>query len=106
MPTLTVRRDCAVADELRKYRILLDGLEIGRLRFAASLRHEILEGPHVIQARIDWCGSKPLRFDATASDRTIVINSPLMGWRFFLLAPFVLLFDRFGYLTLEFDDDR
>jgi hypothetical protein len=60
MPTLSVQRDRGIADKLRKYRILLDGLEIGELAEEAVLSRETSSGPHVLEARIDWCGSQPL----------------------------------------------
>jgi hypothetical protein len=66
MPTLTVQRDKGWADKIRKYRILLDGAEIGRLSEGQVLRQQITGGPHFVEAKIDWCGSRPLHFEAVS----------------------------------------
>lgn len=100
MPTLTVRRDKGFADKLRKYRILLDGVEIGKLAEGTALRQDISEGPHVVEARVDWCGSQPLEFDARAGEQVAVVRSALRGWRIMLVF-FYVIFNRRGYLTLE-----
>ena len=100
MATLTVRRDKGYADKIRKYRILLDGVEVGRLAEGAVLREEISEGPHVVEARVDWCGSPPLQFDAQAGEQVVLVRSALRGWRV-MLASFYLIFNRRGYLHIE-----
>jgi hypothetical protein len=100
MPTLTVRRDNGWADKLRKYVIRLDGVEIGQLGEGAELRHEIRDGRHVIEARIDWCGGAPLEFDARAVDQVVIVRSALRGWRS-ALAGLYVIFNRRGYLKLE-----
>ena len=41
-------------DRLRDYRIIVDGVEVGRLGPAAEIRLELSEGEHQILARIDW----------------------------------------------------
>ncbi len=100
MATLAVRRDKGYADKLRKYRILLDGLEIGQLAEGTVLRQEVSEGPHVVEARVDWCGSQPLDLHAVAGEQVVVVRSALRGWRV-MLALFYVIFNRRGYLTLE-----
>ena len=100
MATLTVRRDEGWADSLRRYRIILDGVEIGRLGESLVLRQEIGEGPHTIEANIDWHGSQPLRFDSQPGEQTVIVSSPLRGWRVFLAA-FYVIFRTREYLNLE-----
>ena len=100
MPTLTVRRDKGWADKIRMYRILVDGVEIGQLGEGEVLRQEISYGPHVMEAKVDWCGSRPLRFEAQSADQVVLVRSTLRGWRTFL-ALFYVIFNRDGYLTLE-----
>ena len=100
MTTLTVHRDEGWADKLRKHRILLDGVEIGRLGERDELMHQVSEGRHVIEARIDWCGSQPLSFEAKAEGVVVTVKSALRGWRVLLLL-FYIIFNRRGYLTLE-----
>jgi hypothetical protein len=100
MPTLIVRRDEGWTDRIRKYRILLDGEEIGRIGEGEELRQEIADGPHVIEAKIDWCGSPPLRFNATSEDKTVLVSSALLGWRAFV-GIFYVIFNRRGYLDIR-----
>ena len=68
----------------RSYRILLDGEEVGRLKEGRELRLEIEEGHHVIRAKIDWCGSHPLSFEAGSDDITVNVRSGVRGWRVIL----------------------
>jgi len=98
--TLVVRRDKGSANKSRKYRILLDGVEIGRIAEGSELREEISEGPHELEARIDWCGSHPLQFDVQAGEQVVLVRSALRGWRVGL-AMFYVIFNRRGYLHLE-----
>jgi myo-inositol catabolism protein IolC len=100
MTTLTVQRDNGWADKLRKYRILVDGVEIGRLGENEKLFHQVGEGLHVIDARVDWCGSRPLKFEARSEDLEVTVKSSLRGWRVFL-ALFYVIFNRHRYLTLD-----
>ncbi|HUR26915.1 MAG TPA: hypothetical protein VM509_01905, partial [Planctomycetota bacterium] len=81
MATLTVQRDKGWADKIRRYRILVDGLEIGRMAEGEVIRHTLTDGMHVIEARIDWCGSPPLQFEMLSTDKIVLIRSALRGWR-------------------------
>ena len=100
MASLTVRRDKGYADKFRKYRVLLDGVEIGQLAEGAVLRRDIGDGPHVVEARIDWCGSQPLTFNSQAGELSVNVRSALRGWRV-MLAGLYLIFNRRGYLIVE-----
>ena len=100
MPTITVRRDKGWADKMRKYRILVDGAEIGQLGEGEVLRHEISDETHSIEARIDWCGSRRIPFQAQSEDLVFLVRSALRGWRLqFTL--FYIVFNRRGYLILD-----
>jgi len=100
MTKLTVTRDKGWADRLRKYRILLDGLEIGWIGEGDMIEQQIAAGSHVIEARIDWCGSRPFRFEAQSDDIGVVVRSALRGWRLFFFL-FYIIFNTRGYLALE-----
>jgi len=100
MATLTVRRDKEWADKLRKYRILLDGTEIGRLGQGDLISQQVTAGPHSVEAKIDWCGSKPFCFVAGSGDIVILVRSGLRGWDKLLIL-YYIIFDRHGYLTLH-----
>ena len=100
MPTLTVRREKSWADKIRKYRILVDGLEVGQIGGGDMLRQWIENGPHVIEAKIDWCRSQPFLFETQSEDHVVHVRSALCGWRV-LFSLFYVVFHRREYLTLE-----
>ena len=102
MAILTVARDKGWTDKFRRYRIVLDGEEIGHLAEDEVLEHAIADGPHRIDARIDWCGSGPVEFEVRGEDRLVLVRSGLRGWRFLLTLP-VVLFARNRYLRIELD---
>jgi hypothetical protein len=105
MTTLTVHRDKGWSDKLRKYQILLDGVEIGRLGQGEKLMQQVADGRHVLEATIDWCGSQPLSFEANTEDVVVTVKSALQGWRI-LLSSFYIIFNRRGYLSLELSQQR
>jgi hypothetical protein len=100
MAVLTIRRDQGHTDRLRRYHLWLDGSEVGQIRNAQELGLEISSGSHILVARIDWCGSRPLRFEVGSSDTVILVSSALRGWRM-ALGTLYVFFNRNGYLRLE-----
>ncbi|MEO0406056.1 MAG: hypothetical protein AAF289_01770 [Cyanobacteria bacterium P01_A01_bin.135] len=100
MAKLTVRRDKGYTDKLRKYCILLDGVEIGQLAEGEALRQDISGGLHVVEAKIDWCGSRPIEFDARDGEQVVVVRNALRGWRV-MLALFYVIYSKRDYLELE-----
>ena len=104
MPSLVITRDRAYADCLRSYRVLLDGKFAGTVAPRGELRREIGPGEHVVEVRIDWCGSQPMRFTATG-DHHIAVKSALRGWRLALALVYILFLHR-SYLTLDLDPGR
>lgn len=55
------RRPSFWSDKLRKYTILVNGKEVGRIREGDVVEVPIGPGPYEVQARIDWCSSPVLR---------------------------------------------
>ena len=45
------------SDRTRQYRVLLDGHEAARLKWAQTLELSVEPGEHVIRLKIDWTGS-------------------------------------------------
>jgi hypothetical protein len=103
MPTLTVRRDRGWVDRFRNYKIVVDGSEIGRLAEGDLLRQEIATGSHVIEARIDWCGSQPLEFEASSEDLTVLVANATQDGGV-LSTIYFLAFKRRNYLCLRLAD--
>ncbi|MFC5906802.1 hypothetical protein [Streptacidiphilus monticola] len=44
-------------DALRRYRVLLDGAQVGLISRGRSLCFQVPPGDHQLQLRIDWCAS-------------------------------------------------
>ena len=105
MPTLTVHRDRGWTDRFRRYRILVDGAEVGRLRQGERLAVEVAPGPHEVEARIDWCGSRVLEFEcADEAPVEVVVRSAVRGWR--LLFPLRAITDRKeDYIEIAFAEE-
>jgi hypothetical protein len=72
MGRVTLRRVGRRFDLLRRYRILLDGVEIGRLRLGGTISVERPPGRVLIEARIDWCSAAPLIIPVVAGEETVV----------------------------------
>lgn len=105
MATLIVQRDQGYADSARKYRILLDGAEIGKLAQGMELRHDISSGPHTVEARIDWCGSRPCAFMVESDECVLVVRSALRGINL-IFAPIYSIFRSQDYLTIEIQSNE
>ncbi len=108
MPTLTVQRDIETVLGLTRfrcydpsYRIFVDGVEAGQIREGEALHLPITFGYHVVEAKIDWCGSRPLRFWPKSEHEVVRVRSRMRGWRYVLLGFFYALFNPRGWLTLE-----
>jgi hypothetical protein len=72
MGRVTLRRVGRRFDLLRRYRILLDGVEIGRLRPGGTISVERPPGRVLIEARIDWCSAAPLIIPVGIGEETVV----------------------------------
>jgi hypothetical protein len=54
MAIVRVRRSTGFRDSLRKYRILVDGHEVARVKRGEAADVTVTPGPHVLQMAIDW----------------------------------------------------
>jgi hypothetical protein len=59
-------RTRAGGDNLRKYRVDVDGRSVGVLAPDSSLTVDVEPGPHTCRARIDWSGSPTSSLEPTA----------------------------------------
>ena len=79
---ITFYRERPRQDLHRRYRILVDGGEIGTLEQSGSLSADLPEGPHTGQARIGGTGSPEQSFDVLADVETRVCVCPTPHKRF------------------------
>jgi hypothetical protein len=63
-------------DLLRKYRVLVDGVEVGRLRQGETFSHDAAEGEHTVQLKIDWGSSPAFRFMLNAAESAYFVCAP------------------------------
>jgi len=64
MPLLRIERASAYGDALRSYKIVLDGIIVGKIRQKEIKEILITSGPHNLVFKIDWCGSEVIHVSA------------------------------------------
>lgn len=57
-------------DALRRYAVLVDGVQVGRVARGETVRFELPAGVHRLQLKIDWCTS-PARVAVVEAGRTV-----------------------------------
>ena len=60
---IVVKRDRGFADFARKYKIVLNGEEVGSIKNGGLFELELLPGIYTMKLKVDWCGSHPLTFE-------------------------------------------
>ena len=95
---LTFTRGRLYADRLRSYRILVDGRPVGRLDPRGRLDVTVPPGFHRIEARVDWCRSRPMDIDLRPGEAVGVEVTNTYGA---ILALWAITFGMFDYLTLR-----
>jgi hypothetical protein len=79
--TLMLVRPKQWCDRLRRYRVLIDGAEVGRLAAGTELRVELPEGEHDVVAKIDWARSNRLTLTTRAGETTeLEVGANARGW--------------------------
>jgi len=86
--TLCVYRNREWSGLLRGVRLILDGVEVGRLRPGRSLTVRVAPGPHRLQARQDWAFSEELSLCVSEEERVpIRLAYPFSALKETLLRP-------------------
>lgn len=78
--------------------MLVDGQTVGALKAGETLEVRVAPGQHRIEARIDWCRSRPL--DLTLSDGQRVTLEVTNSYGAFL-ALWAVTFGMRSYLTVK-----
>jgi hypothetical protein len=50
-------------DKLRKYKVVIDDIEVGSIVDGGIEQYDIQTGHHTIYLKIDWCTSNKIEFD-------------------------------------------
>jgi hypothetical protein len=95
---LRLVRGSGYADWFRRYKIFINGAQVGTIARDAVLDLEVPSGPLTIEARIDWGRSQPLTVEATPDQRIEIEVSNHWGA---LLALWGITFGFRTYLTLK-----
>jgi membrane protease YdiL (CAAX protease family) len=86
-----VRRS-AIADNLKAYIVLIDGVEAAQIRDGQSISILVSPGSHTVQLSMDWCRSKLAEFSVTEGEGIrFECGSSLVGWRLILAVLYITL---------------
>lgn len=98
---IIITRDSGYADRLRKYKILIDGTEIGEISDGETKSFDISAGTHSLQLKIDWAKSNIINFTQTTNeDLKFKVTSPLRGKNIIKTILYSTIFSN-KYLNLE-----
>lgn len=90
---LHLRRISQWLSVFRKFRVLLDGREIGRIKRGATKTYEIAPGEHELIVKIDWVSAEPVTFRCEPGEHVrFVCGHPTPSWRA-VLSPSQLVSD-------------
>jgi hypothetical protein len=99
--TVSLKRDSGYADRLRKYRVLLDAQEIGRIGDGEKRVFEITPGQHQLVVKVDWAKTPAVTFVAAQGQTAnFSCGSNLRGFRL-ILTLYYAIFASSKYLWLR-----
>lgn len=79
---LTISRNNLFRDELRGYKIIIDGNYCGSIKCGETKYIDIDPGNHTIYLTIDWCRSNKVDFDISENERIkFKCGNSMKGWR-------------------------
>jgi hypothetical protein len=100
MASLYISRGGGWFDRFREYQIILDGVEVARIRRDSSVRVPALPGPHTLHAKIDCCRSTEVTFELKDhEERRFEVGSNITPAR--TLVPFFVFAYKDDYLSLR-----
>lgn len=98
---ITITRDSGYADRLRKYKVLLDDVEIGEISNGETKSFEVAPGEHILQLKIDWACSNEVNFAQKNNESLkFEVSSPVRGLRIIFAVFYGTIFSN-RYLNLK-----
>ena len=89
MPKIIIKRNSEWANKYRSFDLYLNGKKISEIKDKELLTFEIPEGKYILEAKIDWCGSKPVNLELAEDDlKRIEISGFVLSKYFLPLAIF------------------
>src|SRR5262245_15638529 len=98
--TITVERKAGgFGHRLRKYKVVVDGQEVGRVGDDESLSTEVSPGAHEVLLKVDWCQSPALSVDVSRNEEVRLFCEPAA--ENMIADNYNLLFARKRYIKLS-----
>jgi hypothetical protein len=96
MPKIKVHRSSQYSNKFRNIGLYLDGTKLGEIADGKTVDFEIINGEHILVAKIDWASSNEVKFVVRDQDVEFKLSgtSPM-------LALYYITFGRKSYLNLE-----
>jgi hypothetical protein len=104
MCELTIRRQMATRDRRRRYKVVVDGNEVGSVKAGSTWAGRLAPGRHLVEMRIDWKCSPALEVDALPG-RPVDLRCGPTGGAFDGLAQIFKPSDRYLYLMGDSPSD-
>lgn len=91
MPKLLIKRNSEWANKMRNFQLYLNGRKFTQIKDRQLLSFEIPEGTYRLEARIDWCGSRPLDFEVKKGETKRIEIRGFIFSRYFLPVALVIV---------------
>jgi len=78
LPQISIQRDSCLANRIRAYRVLLDGVEVARVQNGATVTFDAPVGTHELKVKFDWIRSRPLNVQVPV-DGTLLVRCSTSG---------------------------
>jgi hypothetical protein len=82
---------------LRSYAVLVDGMQIGKIKNNAMIELPVNPGPHSLQLKISWCRSNAVPFSVGATETATFECGSVNAF----LAIIYVIFSPWDYLWLR-----
>lgn len=83
MPKLSIHRISEFENRARKIKLEIDGLPVCTIKNGEHITLDVPLGKHSLQAKIDWCSSNRIEWDATADSHPKIMLSSGDGFSLF-----------------------
>jgi len=97
---LSIKREASWANRLRKYKVILDGEEVGSIGESGTFEYPINPGLHTLYLQIDWCRSNKLEFEIENNEILKFKCGGVRNFKFFAIIWYIT-FKRTSYLWIK-----
>ncbi|HNT81070.1 MAG TPA: hypothetical protein PKH65_10345 [Bacteroidia bacterium] len=102
MPLVKITRSNEYLNRLRNIHIFIDGHKIGEIANGQTSEFEISPGRHSVLAKIDWCSSREISFEANETNTFMLSGFNKANW-IILIAVLIIIFHFILQSTIGFD---